>query len=254
MMILIFYHLSFIIYPPFAMDASTIIRQTRDNYNRIAPHFSDTRSRPWGELNRLNRYIKDGQKILDWGCGNGRLVQCLGDKKVQYFGVDQSIELIKIARARYKKEIDSGRVKFFCVAGGKKNFPDHYFDAVFMIASFFHLPTVASRQNYLDRIYNQLKSGGKLIMTVWNLESEWAQEASIKKGWTKIGDHDFLIPWRNPAGEVLCERYYHAFGRAELRGLLLAAGFRVKSMKYFYGQKQTVAKGGRNLMVVAVRE
>lgn len=231
------------------MDAKAIIHKTRNDYNCIAAHFSGTRSRLWGEFAYFKKYIKSGQKILDWGCGNGRLIYCFGKKSVEYFGVDQSIELIKIARVKFKNEIKSGRVKFFCSIGGGKKFPKKYFDLVFMIASFFHLPNVASREQRLKQVYQQMKPGGKLIMTVWNLESAWAKEAYVKKGWTKMSASDYLIPWRDRAGNVLCERYYHSFSKGELRDLLVKSGFKIKEMKLFVGQKQTVAKGGRNLMV-----
>ena len=47
------------------MDAQAIIHKTRDDYNRIAHHFSGTRSGLWGELLAFKKYIKDGYNILD---------------------------------------------------------------------------------------------------------------------------------------------------------------------------------------------
>jgi ubiquinone/menaquinone biosynthesis C-methylase UbiE len=70
-------------------DTNEIIHKTREDYNRIAKYFDSTRNNV-GELEIFKKFVKNGQNILDWGCGNGRLVYLLKDKKVNYFGTDQS--------------------------------------------------------------------------------------------------------------------------------------------------------------------
>ena len=229
-------------------EAVSIIHKTRKDYNRIAKYFAGTRHNA-GELEMFRPYVKNGQNILDWGCGNGRLVFLLNGKKVHYFGADQSGELLKIARKNYKKEIKEGRVKFFSTAGKKKKFKDGFFDLVFMIASFHHLPDKQSRLELLADIYKQLKPGGKLIITVWNLASDWAKN-KINKDWQEIGKDDFLIPWKNPRGKVLANRYYHHFSKKELGGLLKEAGFKIKKLDYSAKTNWSDKKGGRNLTAI----
>ena len=95
-----------------------------------------------------------------------------------------------------------------------------------------------------------MKPGGRLIMTVWNLESDWAKE-KIGKDWKKLSDNDFLIPWKNPEGKIEAERYYHHFTKEELGGLLGEAGFKIESMNYHDKKNWSDSKGGRNLVVVA---
>jgi len=234
-------------------DTNEIIHKTREDYNRIAKYFSDTRQHLWTELEWLKKFVKNGQNILDWGCGNGRLIYLLEGRKVNYFGTDQSDELLKIARKNFKKEIKEGWVKFYLTAGKKKLFPLNFFDMVFMIASFHHLPDKKSRLDVLADVYKQLKPNGKLIITVWNLESDWAKK-KINSSWKKIGDNDFLVPWKNPQGELLAERYYHHFSKEELVKLLRDAGFKIDSAEL--GDKKagwTDKKGGRNLIVVATK-
>ncbi len=258
--------------------AKDIIRQTRQAYNKIAHHFSGTRYDLWPELRQFAPLVKDGQNILDWGCGNGRLILLLKGKKVKYFGVDQSDELIKIAQKKYAAEIKEGWVKFFRAAntpppatlmralragprppskrGGQPAFPE-FFDLVFMVASFHHLPEKASRLALLKKIYKEMKQGGRLVMTNWNLDSDWAKK-KIGRGiadWRKIGDNDFIIPWKNPRGAVEAERHYHCFAPDELRNLLKQAGFKVEKMGYDYMDKSqhTDKKGGRNLVTMAVK-
>lgn len=227
-----------------------IVQKTRDDYNKIARHFAATRSRAWPEFDQFSALIRKGQRIMDWGCGAGRLLMMLENWEVEYFGVDQSIELLKIARRQYAKLIKAGRAHFYLTAARGKKFPSGFFDLVFMIASFFHLPDELSRRKLLDQTFCELKSGGKLVILVWNLGSDWAN--ARKKEWRQIGERDFLIPWKNHSGKVEAERYYHHFTPEELTGLLAAAGFIVERLEYSAGTLSD-SHGGRNLAVVAAK-
>ncbi|OGH91713.1 MAG: hypothetical protein A2534_04920 [Candidatus Magasanikbacteria bacterium RIFOXYD2_FULL_39_9] len=233
-------------------DDVRIIHKTREDYNRIARYFSETRKHAWPEFKYFSSFVKDGQNILDWGCGNGRLVFCLEGKDAKYFGIDQSAELIKIAKKKFAPEVKNGTAKFFCTGSKDKKFPADFFDLVFIIAALFHLPSHDSRLALLQKIYKEMKTGGKLVVMVWNLASDWAK-VKAKKDWKKIGDNDFLIPWKNPEGELLAERYYHHFTPDELKQLLLEAGFKVKTMKHMKNGTWTDDKGGQNLIAVAVK-
>ncbi|TAN33475.1 class I SAM-dependent methyltransferase [Patescibacteria group bacterium] len=228
-----------------------LIQKTRDDYNRIAKYFSATREYVRPEFKYFGKFIKDGQKILDWGCGNGRMVFCLKGKKVKYFGIDQSAGLLKIARKKFTAK--DGSIKFFCTGARAKKFPSEYFDLVFAISSLFHLPDQTSRLKVLNEFYREMKKGAKLVVMVWNLDSDWAK-AKAKKSWKKIDKNDFLIPWKTPAGELLAERYYHHFTPAELKKLLTSAGFKVQKME-FVGKNGTWSdyKGGQNLVAAAVK-
>lgn len=234
------------------LKSKAIIRKTREDYNRIAAHFNSTRPYIWSEFKYFKRFIKDGQKVLDWGCGNGRLVLCFKGKKADYFGIDQSRELIKIARKNFRIAVKDGWARFFCADGGVKKFPDDYFDLVFMIASLFHLPSEEERLLILKNIYRQMKPGAKIVILVWNLESDWAK-IKIQKDWKKVGPDDFLIPWKNSDRKIIVERYYHHFKRDELKDLLARAGFKTKKMEYMANGAWSDSKGGRNLIAVAIK-
>lgn len=231
-------------------DAIRIIHKTREDYNRIAKYFSDTRRYLWPELEEFKKLVKDGQNILDWGCGNGRLIFLLKGKKVNYFGVDQSAKLLGIGRKKFKKETNEGWVKFYSTAKKEKKFPANFFDLAFMIASFHHLPDKKTRLDLLKKTREEMKAGGKLVITVWNLESDWAKMKTGKE-WKKIGKNNFLIPWKNPQGELAAERYYHHFSKSELGGLLKEAGFKIKRLDYGEKTNWSDKKGGRNLAAVA---
>jgi ubiquinone/menaquinone biosynthesis C-methylase UbiE len=228
------------------LNPNRIIHKTKKDYNRIAELFSCTRSYLWKELSQFEKYVKDGQNIFDWGCGNGRMLNLLKKRDVRYFGFDQSDELIKIAKEKWKAE--SGRAKFYSV---NRKFPDNFFDVVFLIASFNHLPDKKTRVDLLKKLRLQMKSGGVIIITVWNLRSDWA--VSKSEDWEEISKDEFIIPWRNSNREILCERYYHSFSSEELRELLLSAGFKIKNIFYDDEKLKVGVKNGRNLIAVAYK-
>lgn len=227
------------------LKSSAIIRKTKEDYNRIARHFSATRYAIWPEMKLLDKYCRKGQNALDWGSGTGRLVPLILGKGVNYFGLDQSAELLKIARARYAKEIKDGRVKFFNTAGRDKNFGSGFFDLAFLVASFHHLPDENSRLRLLKKIYHEMKSSGKMLITVWNVDGGW-EGGRYKQ---KIGTGDYLIPWKNSAGKIICQRYLHAFTASELRNILKQAGFKIKKIGYYAGG-WTDKKRGNNLVAI----
>lgn len=230
-----------------------IISKTREDYNRIASCFSDTRYDIWPELKQFEKYVKAGWNVLDWGCGNGRLLLMLKNHSINYFGLDQSDELVKIAKEKYRKEIKDGWVNFFCTALRDKNFPNDYFDLVFMIASFHHLPDEESRLELLKKVYKETKIGGRLIMTNWNLESAWAEKKIKNNEWKQLGETDLLIPWRNSQREILCERYYHSFTEDELGDLLAKAGWQIESHDSVTSEWKD-DKGGKNLCTIAIKK
>jgi tRNA (uracil-5-)-methyltransferase TRM9 len=192
-------------------STKNILAQTRDIYNAIAPDFSDTRGRWWRGFGSFNRYTKPGDKVLDLGCGNGRMAEIFADSKISYLGIDNSEELIKIARERFK---DQSWVKFEVgdilgdswvpvrrlaerpesqverndgskrdsstspVATGfaRNDNGSEQFDMVLLIAVLHHVPTRKLRLRVLENVYDSLKPGGRLVISNWNL-------------WQAVGDH-----------------------------------------------------------------
>ncbi|MBI2037854.1 MAG: class I SAM-dependent methyltransferase [Candidatus Magasanikbacteria bacterium] len=228
-----------------------IIHKTREDYNRIAQLFASTRYSA-AELEKFKEFIHDDQYILDWGCGNGRLLYILENKTFHYYGVDQSGELLKIAKKVHAEEVKKGAVKFFSNAKKEVKFKDSFFDLVFMVASFHHLPNSESRLKLLRQVYKEMKDKARLIITTWNLESNWARE-KFKKDWKLLSENDYLIPWKTQEGEILAERYYHYFTKKELKELLKKAGFKIEEMYYSKGNHRAPKKDARNLVAVAVK-
>lgn len=214
--------------------ALQIIAENRESYNTIAPDFDVTRQNGWPEFELLAPYIKEGDRILDVGCGNGRLLSFLNCRVsgiLQYIGIDQSEELIKIAKKNYL-EADFRVADIFNLP-----FQAGEFDIVAGIAFLHHIPSQELRVKCLKEIYRVLKSGGILFLSNWNL---WRWEIishNVKRNkmnplhffFSRNGMDagDFWIPFRAGAGGKPIPRYYHHFKKRELTALAKEAGFKI---------------------------
>jgi len=104
--------------------ADYLLKKTRRDYNRIAAIFTTKRERITPDILCLKKYIKNGDKILDLGCGSGRLSQIF-NQKIEYIGTDVSRKFIRIAKEKYpdKKFI---KTDYFLLP-----FVDNHFDKIF---------------------------------------------------------------------------------------------------------------------------
>lgn len=150
--------------------AKFLMQKTRKDYNEIAEEFSATRKTMWPELADLDKYVKEGDRVLDIGCGNGKLLGYLADKKksFSYSGLDISEKLIKIAKDFYlEAELPSKEFKIF--DGVNIPYPENSFDVVYCLATLPHLPGREMQIKFLENVRKTAKPGAQLIITCWNL-------------------------------------------------------------------------------------
>ena len=212
-----------------------LLRIVHDNYNDIAADFNTTRKKViWPEIIKLASEVRDGDQVLDLGCGNGRLIESLKDKEIKYLGIDNSEQLIKLAKKNYPN------YEFFVLdilnLENSKELRDKIkekkFDQIFCLATLQHLPGRELRVQALKEMKLLLSEEGKIIISNWNM---WRQKKyrylifktffNKLKGKNKLEFGDVLFPWKNSHGEILSQRYYHAFRKKELLGLAQEAGF-----------------------------
>ncbi len=236
--------------------AKQLIEKNKQAYNLISKDFDRTRTYLWRELSQFGKYAKDGDSVLDFGCGNGRLIGLFLEKEINYTGVDASEELINLAKQKFQ-DIFSSKIKkieFLTVESLKLSFSDESFDSIYSIAAFHHIPTAKMRINLLKEFHRLLKPNGRVILTNWNLWQGRYRKLIFKYAIKKLlGQHkadfkDIFVPWKNQEGKVITERYYHAFTKREFKRLVKKSGFKIEESGYFGG------KNGRANLYIVVKK
>lgn len=69
-----------------------------DVYDKIAPHFSHTRYKPWPKIEKFLNELEPGSVVCDVGCGNGKYLGV--NPKLFMVGTDRSIGLLKTAQEK----------------------------------------------------------------------------------------------------------------------------------------------------------
>lgn len=229
--------------------AKKILEETKEDYERIAEGFSSSRSYIWPEMEVLSQYVKDGDNILDVGCGNGRFYELFRNQSVIYTGVDSSSSLIKIAQRNYKLD----KEKFIVADALNLPFRDQYFDKVFMIAFLHQIPSRKFRQRVLKEARRVLKSDGLLLLTNWDLWRPKKWPLLFKYTFLKLFKQtgldlkDVIIKWNGKGGIG----YYHLFTLRELKKLLEKISFKVLENYYSRKRKKVHWWQGRNIVTIA---
>ena len=83
-------------------------------------------------LNKVLKWVK-GKRILDYGCGYGKLAEFLAEK--EYIGVDANEEIVRKAR---KIHVNKKNVKFYTLEEFK-NINETNFDTVVLAAVIEHI-------------------------------------------------------------------------------------------------------------------
>ncbi|MDP3093811.1 MAG: methyltransferase domain-containing protein [bacterium] len=224
--------------------AKQILEETKNDFNRIAPDFSRTRSRFWPELVTVFQgFAKDGNKILDIGCGNGRLLDLYAGKGVDYTGIDNSFAQIEEAKKRCPNN------SFLVADALKLPFADKSFDKTFSVAVLHEIPSLEFRKAFLKEARRVLKDEGLLFLTAWDLRGriglilKYSFLKIIKRSGLDWGD--IFIPW---GSEV--QRYYHVFGKREISRLVKSSGFEIIKTGVARKQDRSMA----NLYLIAKKQ
>lgn len=211
-----------------------LLKIVANNYRVAAEDFNITRRKAlWPAITTITTPVKDGESVLDVGCGNGRLLEAFKDREIKYLGLDQSEALVKLAQNNYPGHhfrkgdiLDLGNIK------------EHNFDYVFCLAVLHHLPSNRLRLQAMKQLKNKVKSGGKIIISVWNLWGHKKYRRLIWRFWflkifrkNKMGFGDILFDWKDSSSRTLSQRYYHAFNNRELKRLAGAAGLKIDALE-----------------------
>ncbi len=194
-----------------------------DVYEKIAPHFSHTRYKPWPKVAEYLNSLEAGSLNLDVGCGNGKYLNI--NDKIFTIGTDRCFNLISICREKNTNN------QVFVADSLKLPIRSETFDSAISIAVVHHFSNVELRVKALLEIVRILKKGGTFLIYVWALEQDEK----------KFTQQDNFVPWhlqntyenenkvQTLGPEVIKEdkknatvyhRYYHMFKLGELEALI----------------------------------
>ena len=146
-------------------------------YDKIAPHFSNTRYKPWPKIAAYLNSLPDGAIVADVGCGNGKYLGV--NPNLHMIGTDRSFNLISCARQRDQK------FQTFCADSLQLPLRSATFDAVISIAVVHHFSSTSLRVQALSEMHRILRPGGSMLVYVWAYEQEHR----------KFAAQDVFVPW-----------------------------------------------------------
>lgn len=229
-----------------------LLALNREFYASFADHFAASRSVSDPALTSILPYLPSGARILDVGCGNGRLAWLLDRERPgsRYLGVDAIPELIEEARsealrlshteARFQVlDISDADWTKKLVQLSPSDPRRQGFDCAVALAVLHHIPGFDLRAQVLRDIVSLLRAEGCVIASTWRfLAHERMRRKIVDWGAVGIdGDEvepgDFLLDWKR-GGRGL--RYCHLVDEDEMEALAAASGLVVR---------ETFRAGGR---------
>jgi len=241
-------------------------------YDKEAEKYYQTRSKHWADadifLDQLQKSGKKTIKLLEFGCGSGRLLAHLKELQwihIQYIWVDISQELLKFA----KKQI-SGKwapkhisTEFICddIIHYIRSCTQESFDFVIGVASFQHIPNDKERFFLIKNIYRILKYDGILIMTNRSFSRRFLKKYTrelFRSLWRYISSfgkkrhrNDLMLP-RKDKENIRHQRFYHIYTIWELKKLVTMSGFTLETLGYLKKWKIISRwKDSQNSLVIA---
>ena len=240
------------------MDEETVERLltlNREFYATFARPFAGSRPVSDPALTCILPHIPQCARVLDVGCGNGRLATLLDRERpgATYLGVDAVPELVELAHAQASQITTIAaefRVADVARPGWGGALPGVPFDCAVALAVLHHIPGFDLRVGVLREIASTLKPDGRLILSTWQFLGsarmrrkivDWA-EADIPEKSLEPGD--YLLDWKREGRGL---RYCHLVDETEVERLAAGSGFCVR---------ETFRAGGRegNLSLFVILE
>jgi 2-polyprenyl-3-methyl-5-hydroxy-6-metoxy-1,4-benzoquinol methylase len=208
-------------------------------YDELAEAFAASRGASEPGLVRALAQTQPGARILDLGCGQGRVAALL-PAGCEYVGMDFSAEMLAIA----ERTMNTGQYSGYL--GSAPHFvvgnlldpawptlvPGRY-DWVVLRAVLHHIPGAENRQAVVKRATEYLSPQGHLLLANWQfLEIERLRRRLLS--WDVVGllsddvePGDYLLNWQREGYGV---RYVHLIDEAETVALAEHAGLTIETM------------------------
>lgn len=168
---------------------------------------------------------KEGEHILDLGCGTGDLTKMIQDAGANVIGVDSSAEMIAAAKTKFSsvnfQQADARTLPF-----------ENAFEAIFSNAVLHWVP---EKEKVIERMYKSLKKGGRIVV-------EFGGKDNIQQMWTALKNN--LEKHGNTKNANIAFWYFPSIGTYTT--LLEKQGFRVIQAEHF--DRPTLLKGNNGMI------
>lgn len=148
-------------------------------YEEVAKHYDHERSSDFEgrQVDRLQREfvlrnlaVRRGQKVIECGCGTGRILLALARKGVSCSGIDTSKNMLTLLKKKARKEKLDISVK----QGDIEHIPfgDNIFDGVFSIHVLMHMQNIRTA---VAEMYRIAKPGARIVFDLPSRDSPWTK-------------------------------------------------------------------------------
>jgi trans-aconitate methyltransferase len=152
------------------------------------------------------------ERVLDLGCGTGRLTAEIADTAAAVVGLDRAAEMVERARERET-------AAQFRRADAREFTVDRPFDAVFSNAVLHWIADEDDHRRVLERVHDALTPGGRFVAEMGGAGNVATIASAVREVLAERG-HEVETPWRFPTV-------------GEEAALLEAAGFEVRLARLF---------------------
>lgn len=228
--------------------AQRLAQLNREFYDAHGEAFAESRPRLHPGIQRVLARIEGGARVLEIGCGDGKVGRRLAARGVHYLGLDASAAMLERAeRLSEQGAVNSKRPPPFTARGSltfiyadlldpawSNALADRRFDWILAFAVFHHLPGAEARAEILKTLTAHLAEGGRLALSNW----QFTRSARLKRRvapWAVIGlsagdvePNDYLLTWERGGAHGL--RYVHVLDEAEARRMAADAGLTVREV------------------------
>jgi ubiquinone/menaquinone biosynthesis C-methylase UbiE len=157
----------------------SIIRDQSTYWNNVASQKAFGHPIDWGKWQEL---VARDARVLDYGCGHGRLCGELANKGFRnVIGVDSSVRMIEIARNTYPNR------DFRVVENSGFPFDDEVFDVVLLFTVLTSVPANEEQMAVVTESHRVLRQGGILYVSDMPLQNDKRNRDRYEKFARKYG-------------------------------------------------------------------
>lgn len=216
-----------------------LINLNLDFYNDFASSFARSRAMSESGLQKVIQHINPADRVLDLGCGHGRIAHLLPEDTL-YAGMDYSSEMLNEAR---KSTAVQNRSATFVLGGlTDDDWPTQITNVayhwIFLRAVLHHIPVYENRITIVRKAANLLADDGSLIIANWQfLNVERLRKRILP--WSRlelepdqVETGDYLLDWQRDGYGI---RYVHLVDEVETRKIALDTGLHVEDIYFADG-------------------